>query len=517
MRLELGGDWSSLVVTAMLGCERSFVMPALPAELSPLADEGDAPEQRLLEHAALLSPWSLAGYLPQPGSCDHAASAADTQRPANSIAAVLAPEYQDLLPEWCAAAARANCRVPHHLLPEFLDRMAAEKSPAMVAAMRAVLGARGQWLALLNPDWRGAAPPADARIVWEAGTRSERIALLQQLRANDPALARTLIASTLETDEPDDVAACLAPLATGLTPQDHDFLEGLLDARNKPVRSAAARLLAALPQSARGDRLVQWLAAHVRFAPGSAGFFKKGRGAIEVTIADNEDAIVAKALTRDGIESAKKRGKLGAKAHTLLQVVAGIPLAWFATHWQAKPAELIDAALGGEWAEAMLFGWSEAAVSQRDAEWAEALLLTFTDKAGAIAGGLEGAGLGGLLRLLAPDARERFLAKLLGDRPAAIHEAGMHQLLKAADHAWSAAFSRDFLKIVRSHYLKETSWDLRAQMKRLAANLSIQSAAGIREGWPTEAAQWTAADNEMLERLAATLELRSNYLQELTP
>jgi len=90
-------------------------------------------------------------------------------------------------------------------------------------------------------------------------------------------------------------------------------------------------------------------------------------------------------------------------------------------------------------------------------------------------------------------------------------------LLKAADHAWSAAFSRDFLKIVRSHYLKETSWDLRAQMKRLAANLSIQSAAGIREGWPTEAAQWTAADNEMLERLAATLELRSNYLQELTP
>jgi len=517
VKQELQGDWAALVMTAMLGCERSVAMPALPADLAPLAGDGDAPEQRLLAHAALLSPWSLAGQTPQPGQCDHAVCAIETQRAAPSVAGVLAPDYQELLLEWCRLAARANRRVPHHLLPEFLDRMAAEKSPATIASMRAVLGERGPWLAQMNPSWRSASPPADARVAWESGTRAERVALLQQVRAADPALARTLIASTLEADEPDDVAACLAPLAAGLSMQDHDFLEGLLDARHKPVRSAAARLLAALPQSARGERLVQWLVAHAAFTPGSAGFFKKGRGAIEVTIADKEDAAVVKALARDGIDSAKKRGKLGHKAHTLLQVVAGVPLAWFGTHWPAKPAELIDAALAGEWAEALLCGWSEAAFAQRDAEWADALLAAFTDKAAAHAGSLEGAGLGGLLRLLAPEARERFLATLLHDRPVAIHEGGLHALLTAADHAWSMEFSRDFLKIARSQYLKETPWGLRAQLKRLAASLSVQSAAGIRDGWPITAAQWTPADQEMLERLAAVLELRRNYFQELTP
>ncbi len=517
MKQELQSDWGVLVMTAMLGCERNVAMPALPAALAPLAAEGDTPEQRLLAHAALLSAWSLAGQLPQPGRSDHAVSATDTERAARSIAGVLAPDYQDLMHEWCTAAARAQRRVPHHLLPEFLDRLAAEKLPATITAMRAVLGARGHWLAQLNPAWRGAAPPADARSAWESGTHAERIALLQQLRATDPALARTLIAATLEADEPDDVAAYLAPLATGLSTQDHDFLEGLLDARHKPVRGAAARLLAALPQSARGDRLAQWLGAHATFTPGSAGFFKKGRGAIEVTIADKEDAAVAKALARDGIDAAKKRGQLGPKAHTLLQTVAGIPLAWYEAHWPAKPADLIDAALGGEWAEAMLLGWSEAVIAQRDAQWADALLAAFTDRAGAFAAGLEGAGLGGLLRLLAPDARERFLAKILHDRPVAIHDGGLQHLLAAADHAWSAEFSKDLLKIVRSHYVKETPWGLRSQLKRWAANLSVQSAAGIRDGWPTQATQWTAADDEMLERLAATLELRRNYLQELTP
>jgi hypothetical protein len=512
------GEWSALVTTALLGAERAPAPLALPAGLAELAPAAGSPEQRLLAQATALSPWMRAGQEPARGVAAEPPCDDDGRRPAHSIGRILAPEYDPLVAEWCAVAARAQRTVAPHLLPEFLDRMAREKDRDTLEAMRRVLGKRGEWLARFNPPWRAAAMPdgADANAAWQSGTRAERIALLQRVRAVEPAAATALIASTQEADPPDDVAACVAELATGLSMADHDFLEALLDARHKPVRSAAARLLARLTASARAARMSQRVSRRLAYSAGASGFLRKKKGSIEAKIPDKEEAAEVKGLARDGIDAARKRGNLGPKANLLLQLVAATPLAWFQSAWNADPADMIDAALEGEWSEALLLGWAEAAIAQQDAGWARALLEVFAGRAGGVAAGLEGEGLGGLMRILEPASRERFLIAVLEERPRALHDGWVQQVLDAATHSWSDDFSQRFLDLARRDYLFDTQWSLRAALVRLAAHLSPRRAEGIRDGWPVDAAQWTQGDTAMVDRVAAILELRRDYLRELS-
>jgi hypothetical protein len=196
-------------------------------------------------------------------------------------------------------------------------------------------------------------------------------------------------------------------------------------------------------------------------------------------------------------------------------MVAAAPLAGFA-RWNAPPGEILDAALDSEWSEALLIGFADAALAQRDAAWSLALLERFAGRAGGVIGLLDADVLNGLLRLLAPQAREEFLLGILQERPRAVHDGWVQNLLAAADHPWSEKASRRLLKVVRAHYLHESPWQLRATLVRLAAHLSPGVGGELAEDWPRDAQQWTEGDDTMLARLTATFELRRSYLEEFS-
>lgn len=516
------GAWAALVRSALLGAERAGPLPPLPAEVREVEAAGEAAEERLLGGAALLSPWVRAGQQPattaeglEPAGADAAAPAGP--RASEALAAILKDEKGAPLDEWCGAVRSAGRRVPDHLLPEFLDRLAKERSPALTLAMTEVLGARGVWLASLNAAWRPAraAAPADPAALWHTGTKAERLTLLAALRASDAPAARALLQATLEAEQPDDVAAFVDALEAGLSMADHDFLEGLLDARHKPVRTAAARLLARLPGSARSRRMTERLAVRLAFAAGEKRLILRRKPVLEVKLPEKEAPAEAKAMARDGLELQRKRGKLGPKAMTLLQLVAAAPLAWYASRWQAKPAELLEAALETEWAEALVAGWAEASIAQRDADWAQALLAVLSRQAGEISQALESGTAKDLFVLLPAARREAFLGELLQDRPKSLGEPWVAQLAASAEHAWTEDFSRLVLKAVRRCY-PDASYAMRALLGAIAGRLSPSLAAEAAQGWPVESENWTPADRAMLERLLATLELRRNYLEELS-
>src|SRR5438309_16869 len=82
---------------------------------------------------------------------------------------------------WQAAGAAAGQRVPEESLPELLDE--ARRRPELRDVILPVLGKRGEWLVLRNPEWE----PVIARYrtdeaTWGTGSRDQRLAYLRCLR-----------------------------------------------------------------------------------------------------------------------------------------------------------------------------------------------------------------------------------------------------------------------------------------------------------------------------------------------
>jgi hypothetical protein len=78
-------------------------------------------------------------------------------------------------------------------------------------------------------------------------------------------------------------------------------------------------------------------------------------------------------MTADCIDPGAPRGT-GRRAWLLRQVVGAAPAAWWHLHTGLTPRELLTLAAGTEWADAVTFGWTDAAVRDGDPAWIGALL-----------------------------------------------------------------------------------------------------------------------------------------------
>src|SRR4051812_38089095 len=344
--------WDELVAAALIGTDRRPVAaaapPGAPAALGAALDHR-AVEDRLLASAAAWTVARRAGARPgEPVATD---SAEPDPRPRCSyaagarLAALLDGEQHDLVPEWLARAARAGLRPPSELIPELLEHAAVQ--PALHGPAGEAAGPLGRWLAGREPRWsfvRGATD--DPHAVWADGGRAERRALLERLRAGDPAQARELLQSTFAEETWEDREAFLGALAANLSDADEPFLESALDDARKPVRAAAAALLAGLPGSRFATRVAK------RVAP----LLHAERDGITVTLPGPPDA----AELRDGFIAG------GRRAEHLTAMLAAAPLHL----WSPQRLAL---SVADDLGPAVHEGWAEAAKRQGDAAWARAL------------------------------------------------------------------------------------------------------------------------------------------------
>ncbi|OKJ34162.1 DUF5691 domain-containing protein [Streptomyces sp. CB01580] len=374
--------WDELVTSALLGTDRR------PAR------QGGGPAE-LLDAAAILTVRRRAGLLPAPAAARPVPSPVDPRPPLppaarRRLAQLLAdrsapgasggrrgtaPDLTELIPQWLAIANRRGFRAPAVLLPQLLD--AARSRTDLRPQALAFAGPRGLWLAGLNPEWRfalrgssgGSALPdvtdrdAVARL-WEEGLFAERVALLGAVRAHDPAEALALLSGTWTTERAEDRLMFLDSLRTGLSPVDEPFLERALSDRSRNVRSTAAELLSALPESAFAGRMAGRALSFV--SPDVTG--DDARVAVE---APHEcDA----AMERDGVMAVPPAGR-GERSWWLGQLVESAPLtAWSARFGGRTAREIVALPVADGWAEELHAAWCRAAVRQRDPEWARALL-----------------------------------------------------------------------------------------------------------------------------------------------
>ena len=372
--------WKDLVTTALLGTEKGGATPPLPAALEDvLGPAGNLdPEARFLTRAGALALWRRAGWKPgrdeatihppappETGTLVNPTSIGHLRAMLGGRDATMVPEWlnQAVLPEWLNEAARLHRRLPPEWLPVLLEKARSrDLRPAVLAAG----GARARWLAEQNPAWNFAADHSPEH--WETGQRDQRVRVLRDWRAADPARAREKLAAVWKTEPADARQAFLAVVAESLSGDDIPFLEATLDDRSQEVRLAAADLLTRLTSSPLVARMI------ARAAP--LLVFKRGglltRATLQVTLPGEPDA----AARRDGLNSKDLRRTqgLGEKAGLLAHTLAGIPLGHWTDLFQQTPEALLAAADRSEFAGAVVGGWALATVRQRDAAWAALLL-----------------------------------------------------------------------------------------------------------------------------------------------
>lgn len=374
--------WEELVTTALLGTERR-----------PAAGVGGP--AGLLDAAALHTVRRRAGLLPAAPAARPAPAPVDPRPPLppaarRRLAQLLAdrsasggsggrrgtaPDLTELIPQWLATANQRGFRAPAALLPALLDAARARTDLRPQALTFA--GPRGLWLAGLNPEWkfalRGSSggsslpdptePEAVTRL-WEEGLFAERVALLGAVRAHDPSAALALLATTWATERAEDRLMFLDSLRTGLSAIDEPFLEQALSDRSRNVRSTAAELLSALPESAFAGRMAARALSCV--SPDLTG----DEASIAVEAPHECDA----AMERDGVVAAPPSGR-GERSWWLGQLVEAAPLATWPARFSGRSArEVVGLPVADGWAEELHAAWCRATVRQRDPEWARALL-----------------------------------------------------------------------------------------------------------------------------------------------
>lgn len=369
---------------ALLGTQRApLQLPTLDPDFAALAAAACPPDQddalRLLRLAGILGLGEAAGYQPPPQAAPVAPSVAapdmlpvlpDGPRQA-ALVVMLADAPERLVHHALLALAREGLLLPPALLPRALTLGA--RSRGLRVALFPVLGARGAWLARINPEWNYAQGADGARLGlegWETATQAERLSLIKTARPGGlPELLPRVQAdwSTLSAAEKLGMLDALEPalLDTDAPPLVEAFLAPLLTERSKEVRGRAALLLSALDldlESGLPARMARRGAALLGQTP-------DGQWEITPPTAFEPD------WKQDALEpKLPKSESLGERAWWLYQLARHLPLAWWTRHLGLDPAALVAWARGGDWSAPLLRAWGERILLQPDAVWAEALL-----------------------------------------------------------------------------------------------------------------------------------------------
>ncbi|GAA0432529.1 hypothetical protein Acor_76310 [Acrocarpospora corrugata] len=342
--------WEQLVTTALLGSDRG-------TGASPVG---------VLEQAAVEAVARRAGQSPVRAE-PLAVAPVETlplapPRAADRLARMLAGEQGRLIGEWLELAVAHGVRVPARLVPQLLDLGARDRS--VRAHLGVLAGARGRWLAELNPAWSYLQQESSGEGlldhgVWEFGASGDRRAFLRRLRAASPDDARELLAVGWDNEPPVERAAFIATFADRLGPADEPFLEAALDDRRREVRREAADLLTRLP----GSRLA------LRMAGRAATLLVRDVTRLTVELPERCDS----AMERDGIRSELPAGRSGGrKSWWLQQLIAHTPLDFWTGHFGLTAGEITRLPVA-DWRREVLMGWTRAAILQQDADWARAL------------------------------------------------------------------------------------------------------------------------------------------------
>lgn len=479
--MTMANVWNQLLPAALVGVERqSFMPPIVDGDIGKLIrtieSEDAVAAKKLLRIAGVLSICLEAGAYGVAAVANASTLAGAESRPTvidTADIALVDWALRDgplrLQHEVFATLAAIGFRLPYACLPLALD--AARRSVALRPALQSVLGERGHWLAQQNEAWRfasGSAETLDVDSQWMEGNLEQRVKLLLDERAINPAHARERLMKILPELPARERLELIQTLVRNLSAADESLLTTLLTDRSREVRQLAVMLLVRLPDCAHTARAI------VRIKPLLQQERKllRSRWMIDAPAAAGDDWKAA------GIEGERaKNESLGERGWWLYQLVRQVPLNWWNSETGMDANALIKWALDSDWAEALIRAWRDILMAEIDTAWADALIGQWPQK---ILRDVPAT----LLAKMPFAKREHFLQHDLEQRGATTLSSVLSQTLIACplDEYFSDKFSASLMKTaleaLRDKKLQADYW-LRGQLPELfcAVNSAALSAA----------------------------------------
>jgi len=376
-------DKNELVKAALLGTQRYNL-----AELDPESQLGQlyvqldsaAPPHRLLSIAGAYFLRQRAGEQPsrvssprtfemEPDPNLHADKAqqlaACNKLASQSLAAILWGYAPDLLGEFLIALHKYNQRLPQQHLPTVLAR--GEKSVPIRSLILPVLGSSGRWLATKNPVWSYATERATT---WDGAVdllrrlpTTKRQGFYRQLRKSHPTLAREILSNQWKSITSAQRASYIKLIDESLSVEDEDFLELALNDRNHVVRRKAAELLAKVPGSKLGQRMIDNTRGFIIWSPEKE---------MKITVSFPKE--ITPQLIRDGVLVRTLRDESRVRSYQMQEMVGAIPLTHWTSTWDVTPTEIVAALHASRWPRTLKQSFVKAAERQKNIEWAKVLL-----------------------------------------------------------------------------------------------------------------------------------------------
>jgi hypothetical protein len=516
--------WQNILGVAAIGTERQGVtLPPSDSLLGRALNGLDVSDREgaLLGAVALASLHRQAGLraatdnLPLPEACEAEQLPRCSAAAGRHLALMLGGEFREVLPEWLAALRGAGRRAPEEHLPALLDK--ASKERALRPLVVEVLGNRGRWLAAQNAGWSWASA-AVGPDEWETGGIEERLSLLRSLRATDPRRARELLLSTWKSEYAKDRHSFLQTFHVGLSDEDEPFLNGAVELfgdRSAGVRIEAHELLLRLPSSRLARHVAERVSSHLSYRKPALR-----KPLIEVNMPDDLDEWGRKNKIRVVTWSAvTDNAALGEKARWLLKVVGWVPPSVWCQLWGKRPGEVLEAALNGEWGEALVGGFIEAAGRHGDAEWAEAILANEHARP-ALAGWMSKV-VSRLVSNIPPERLEAIILKEFGGgRKEPQLDPPLIYLLLELRTEWGEALSRAVVAGVKRSLKGDaendaTPWHLKSALRQFASSVSHELADELSAGWPEDThASWRKSIEEFLSILSFRRDMLRAIVEE---
>ncbi|MEG0922889.1 MAG: DUF5691 domain-containing protein [Comamonas sp.] len=372
--------WAALQQSSLVGAERLAIPPVLlaadaqtPATVQAVQmayrQAATSTAAQLLRASAVAAVLERAGWAPgaqvklaAPLAMPVLPGAESRPAPDDATLALLMRDMMEEGPpelhaQSFAVLGSAGMRLPFELLVPALNL--GRQSTDLREWLMPVLGERGRWLAMLNPQWSYAAgvqETATAELIWQEGSIAQRVSLLESERATDPAKARERLESSLKELNAKERAPMVQALQVGLAMDDEPLLEKLLADRSKEVRDNAANLLTNLPGSAHSLRMIGRLQAML-------GKNAKGEWQIEPPEESSKD------WERDGVVLQPPSYIKGQRAWWLQQMVELSPVGWWLQTLDKTPEQLWEWSRHSDWKTALRQGWLAALQTQPDLRW----------------------------------------------------------------------------------------------------------------------------------------------------
>ncbi|HYE62921.1 MAG TPA: DUF5691 domain-containing protein [Phycisphaerales bacterium] len=476
----------------------------IPGVLVGLSRDQQQPSL-VLTRAARAATRARAGFKPVPAgtplpTCPDDASPAASPGAGAILDRLLTDPDAGLIEEWATLAQDRGVRVADRSVTDLLEWWS--RQPRRSEAVFAATGARGQWLASLNPEWRKpvavTAVPAHADELWQTGTGAERAALLTTIRRHDPARALGLVRSTWADDGADDRRRFIDALLADASMLDEPFLESALDDRAKSVRRAAAAALITIQGSRLRARMTA-LARTIIKADKKKGALTSG---VVITLA--RPAEYDQAWDRDGIEEQPSGGG-GKRAWWTRQVLAGADLkVW--TEVSGLPPERVLESLDQDDVTDALDAITRAAQLARSPEWAGPVARTVLALEPKKV--LE---LTTLWPLLTQDDQEALVSRIIEAPKLTFYD--VLAALAALPGPWSPALSTRILALFQKHATskKPDAWLLAGPIDAMVRKLSPTAVDAMEQ---TLAAMFSAESSNTIQKTIDKLRLRAEMHKE---